>query len=84
MCNSQGSSIKWTLNNIPKSDDRQLPNMSLKEMKKASDFHKSFPQYSVTPLTRLSSLAEYLRHRKAYSPGAWQGREPGAIQRSHL
>lgn len=66
MCNSQGSSIKWTLNNIPKSDDRQLPNMSLKEMKKASDFHKSFPQYSVTPLTRLSSLAEYLGLKRLY------------------
>ena len=66
MCNSQGPSIKWTLNNIPKSDDRQLPNMSLKEMKKASDFHKSFPQYSVTPLTRLSCLAEYLGLKRLY------------------
>lgn len=66
MCNSQGPSIKWTFNNIPKSDDRQLPNMSLKEMKKASDFHKSFPQYSVTPLTRLSCLAEYLGLKRLY------------------
>lgn len=66
MCNSSGAPIKWTLNNIPKSDDKQLQNMSLEEMGKASDFHKSFPQYAVTPLTRLSGLAEYLGLKRLY------------------
>lgn len=66
MSNSSGSQIKWTLNNIPKTDDRQVQNMSLEEMKKASDFHKSFPQYAVTPLTRLSSLADYLGLKRLY------------------
>ncbi len=66
MCNSSGAPIKWTLNRIPKSNDRQLQNMSLEEMGKASNFHKSFPQYAVTPLTRLSDLAEYLGLKRLY------------------
>lgn len=58
--------LKWTLNRIPGTDDRQVANMSLDEMKKASDFHKSFPQYTVTPLTRLQSLADYLGLSRIY------------------
>ena len=60
MCNKKENVLKWTLNNIVKSDDKQVQNMSLEEMTKASNFHKSFPQYSVTPLTRLQNLADYL------------------------
>ena len=52
--------LKWTLNHIAKSDDEQVRNMSMEEMAKANSFHKSFPQYEVTPLTRLSKLAEHL------------------------
>ncbi|MCI8888239.1 MAG: diaminopropionate ammonia-lyase [Hungatella sp.] len=66
MCNIPEAHIKWTLNNIPKSDDRQIHYMSVEEMKKASNFHKSFPQYDVTPLTRLSDLAEYLGLKRLY------------------
>ena len=44
--------LKWTLNQIAKSDDTQVRNMSMEEMSKANNFHKSFPQYEVTPLTR--------------------------------
>lgn len=66
MSHSPEATIKWTLNRIPKSDDRQLKHMSLEEMGKASDFHKSFPQYAVTPLTRLSALAEYLGLKRLY------------------
>ena len=51
---------------MPKSDDLQVQNMSLEEMGKASNFHKSFPQYAVTPLTRLSGLAEYLGLNRLY------------------
>ena len=49
--------IKWILNKMPKSDDRNLPIMSLENVAQARAFHKSFPQYSVTPLARLDSLA---------------------------
>lgn len=66
MSKSSGAPIKWVPNNITKSDDKQLSNMSLEEMKKASNFHKSFPQYSVTPLTRLSRLANYLGLSRVY------------------
>ena len=58
--------LKWTLNNITKSDGTQIQNMSVDEMEKASNFHKSFPQYEATPLTRLSELARYLGLRRLY------------------
>ena len=58
--------LKWTLNHIAKSDDQQVRNMSMDEMAKANSFHKSFPQYEVTPLTRLSGLAEYLGLKRLY------------------
>lgn len=66
MCNKKENVLKWTLNNIVKSDDKQVQNMSLEEMTKASNFHKSFPQYSVTPLTRLQNLADYLGLKRLY------------------
>ena len=45
--------IKWTLNRMPKSGDRQLSVMSLPNVAKARFFHSSFPQYSITPLAEL-------------------------------
>ncbi len=35
-------------------------------MHKSIGFHKSFPQYSVTPLTRLTNLASYLGLKRLY------------------
>ena len=35
---------------MPKSDDKQLEVMSLSNVAKARFFHRSFPQYSITPL----------------------------------
>ncbi|MCI8320448.1 MAG: diaminopropionate ammonia-lyase [Dorea sp.] len=58
--------IKWTLNHIPKTEDLAVRNMSVEEMQQAGNFHRSFPQYSVTPLTRLSGLAEYLGLKRLY------------------
>ena len=52
--------IKWVLNTMPKSDDRQLPIMSLSNVAKARFFHSTFPPYSVTPLDRLDGMAQYL------------------------
>ncbi len=66
MSHTSGAPIKWTLNAMPKSDDKQLIHMSLEEMEKARNFHKSFPQYDVTPLTPLSSLADYLGLKRLY------------------
>ena len=52
--------IKWVLNQMPKSEDKQLPIMSLDNVSKARSFHSSFPQYSITPLDRLDGMAKYL------------------------
>ena len=49
--------MKWTLNRMPKSDDRCLAIMSEDNVAKAQRFHKSFPQYSVTPLAALDHMA---------------------------
>ena len=52
--------IKWTKNLMPKSEDSQLSIMSLENVKTATAFHRSFPQYSVTPLAKLDKMAERL------------------------
>ena len=52
--------IKWVLNKMPKSEDKQLDVMSLSNVAKARFFHSSFPQYSITPLAQLEGMAKYL------------------------
>lgn len=58
--------LKWTLNHISKSEDTHLASMSEDEMLKAINFHRSFPQYKVTPLKVLSHMAEYLGLKGLY------------------
>ena len=53
-------SIKWAVNTMPKTEDANLPIMSIDNVATAKNFHQSFPQYQVTPLTRLSEMARYL------------------------
>lgn len=52
--------IKWTLNHLPPSEDSRLGIMSLENAAKARAFHRSFPQYAATPLTRLDGMARRL------------------------
>ncbi len=52
--------IKWIKNDLPKTEDKELAVMALSEVEHARNFHKSFPQYEVTPLRKLHNLAEYL------------------------
>ena len=52
--------IRWTLNHMPKSEDRELSIMALDNVTKARSFHGSFPQYSITPLAKLDGMAKYL------------------------
>ena len=52
--------IKWVLNGMPKSGGRHLGIMSPGNVAKARAFHRSFPQYSVTPLARLDGMAAHL------------------------
>ena len=53
--------ILWALNKMPKSEDKCLPVMSIENIKQAREFHKSFPQYSITPLAKLDGMAESYR-----------------------
>ena len=51
--------IKWACNVMPKTDcSKSLSLMTPNETEKAIGFHRSFPQYSPTPLVKLSHLAE--------------------------
>ena len=52
--------IQWTLNRMPGSGDRYLEVMSTQNVAKAQAFHRSFPQYAVTPLARLDGMADRL------------------------
>ena len=58
--------LKWTVNEVPKSDDTYLELMSEANVQKANEFHKSFPQYTVTPLQKLSALASFLGVKNIY------------------
>ncbi len=52
--------ILWALNKMPKSEDKCLSVMSIENVRQARQFHKSFPQYSITPLAKLDGMAEEL------------------------
>ncbi len=52
--------IKWVLNKMPKSGDQYLDIMSTENVEKARAFHRSFPQYTVTPLAKLDGMAAHL------------------------
>lgn len=52
--------IKWTLNRMPAGEASCLSIMSVENVARAQAFHKSFPQYSVTPLAALDGMAERL------------------------
>ena len=52
--------IRWVENKMPKSEDGRLSIMAVEQVEKARAFHRSFPQYSVTPLARLDGMARYL------------------------
>ena len=54
------SAIQWIPNHLPPTSDSCLKIMDLSSVHKAAAFHRSFPQYHVTPLARLSHMAAYL------------------------
>lgn len=59
--------IKMEANRCPKSDcSRELSLMSAEEIRKVRAFHKSFPQYSETPLVKLDALAQKLGVKGVY------------------
>ena len=52
--------IRWKYNTMPPTEDQVLPLMSEKNVEQARNFHRSFPQYSITPLHALPAMAERL------------------------
>ena len=52
--------ILWTVNRMPASDDRNVAAMSGEIIEKARTFHRSFPQYSATPLAKLDGMAAHM------------------------
>ena len=42
---------------MPKNEDKNLAVMALDNVNQARKFHRSFPQYSVTPLAKLDGMA---------------------------
>lgn len=52
--------IKWVANEMPKGEGNEQALMSVEEVTKARNFHKSFPQYKMTPLAELKGMSEYL------------------------
>jgi diaminopropionate ammonia-lyase len=58
--------IKWKVNTLPRTDDKNLSIMSLESARKARTFHRGFPQYSMTPLAKLSGMARYLHLREVF------------------
>ena len=53
--------IRWSLNTMPKTDkEKSIEILAEKEVVKARDFHKSFPQYEETPLVSLENLSKEL------------------------
>lgn len=58
--------IKWSMNRMPKSEDKWLGVMRADEVNKVRAFHRSFPQYRETPLVSLSRKAKTLGLRALY------------------
>ena len=59
--------ILWKENTLPKSQkENDLDFLNEVEINKARNFHKSFPEYSVTPLVSLDSLSETLGLKGIY------------------
>ena len=52
--------IEWVANTMPGDADANLSIMSLDNVAKARAFHRSFPQYRVTPLANLAGMAQRL------------------------
>lgn len=58
--------VKWQANNLPKNQnpEEELKIFSPEEVSKVTNFHKSFPQYTQTPLAKLDNLAKFLGVKK--------------------
>ena len=60
MRRTNNDELDFTKNTMPKTDKNAAELMSEENVLQALRFHRSFPQYSVTPLHQLTHLADYL------------------------
>ena len=60
MNRTNNAEMEFTVNYVPASEDKWLSLMCEDEVKSALRFHRSFPQYEVTPLYQLKKMAAYL------------------------
>ena len=63
---SMAQKLQWVINRMAHTADKNLKIMSLDNIEKARAFHRSFPQYSVTPLTKLDKMAAYLGLKEVF------------------
>ena len=66
MNRTNNAEMEFTANYMPPSDDKWLSVMSEEHVKSALRFHRSFPQYEVTPLHNLKRMASYLGLKGLY------------------
>ena len=69
--------IKWILNQMPKNEDKNLAVMALDNVNQARKFHRSFPQYSVTPLAKLDGMAGQLGLGGSFAMAKYIAKEMG-------
>lgn len=60
MNRTNNAEMEFTVNQMPPSDDKWLSVMDQDNVRSALNFHRSFPQYEVTPLHQLKKMASYL------------------------
>lgn len=60
MNRTNNAEMAFTMNHLPPSSDKWLSLMTPEEVRRALRFHRSFPQYEVTPLHNLKNMARYL------------------------
>lgn len=66
MNRSNNAEMEFCVNQMPASDDKWLSVMTDENVKRALSFHRSFPEYEVTPLHSLKKMAAYLGIRGLY------------------
>ena len=70
MNRTNNAEMEFTTNHLPPSDDKWLNKwlkvMDVENVRSALRFHRSFPQYEVTPLQSLKKMASYLGLKGLY------------------
>ncbi len=66
MNKTNNEELTFIENTMPHTDEDQPALMSEKNVLEALNFHRSFPQYEVTPLHKLTNYAQYLGLKEIY------------------